>query len=42
MTEFDYRYQERLALLILGTREPTKLEDEIAREEAFRAVEKIE
>ncbi len=40
-SEWEYRYQERLAILIGTLRVPMKREIEIAREEAFKAVEAI-
>ncbi len=41
ISEWEYRYQERLAILIGSLRVPMKHEIEIAREEAFKAVEAI-
>lgn len=40
-SEFDYRVTERLAIMC-GAGEPTKRQVEIAREEAFAAIEELE
>lgn len=42
ISEWEFRYQERLAILIGTLRVPMKHEIEIARDEAFEAIEKLE
>ena len=41
-SEWEYRYRERLGILIGSARVPMKHEEEMAREEAFQAMEKLE
>ncbi len=41
-SEWEYRFRERLGILIDGPRVPNKHEVEMARDEAFAAIEKLE
>ena len=39
--EFEHIYETRIAILTQGERTPTKIECDLAREEAFQAIENM-